>query len=223
MQTKMECPRCHTEIPLDDVNVATDMALCRRCNQTWSFADLQLDGRVQTINAQTPPKGTWLREDHSGTFTVGATTRSWGALFLVPFTCVWAGGSLTGIYGTQIYSGHFNLFFSLFGLPFLIGSICLIGMTLMTIGGRVTVTVNGGEGVIFTGVGAVGWRRRFSWREVKAIRCTERRNGRNYSTVKQITFEGAKRMNFASGLKEARLDFMYAVLCKKWRESGGRA
>lgn len=51
-------------------------------------------------------------------FEISATTESPIAFFLVPFMLVWSGGSLGGIYGTQIANGHFNLFLSLFGIPF---------------------------------------------------------------------------------------------------------
>ena len=41
-------------------------------------------------------------------FRLTLSTRSCIAFFLVPFTLFWAGGSLGGIYGTQIAKGEFN-------------------------------------------------------------------------------------------------------------------
>ena len=37
---KAVCPKCRGAIPLDDVNVATDIALCRRCEQTFAYSEL---------------------------------------------------------------------------------------------------------------------------------------------------------------------------------------
>jgi hypothetical protein len=218
MGNKITCPKCRAEIPLDDVNVARDIALCRQCGQTWSYGDLMADLQSDYPIPQTPPAGTWFHEQGPRAFTVGVTTRSLGALFIVPFTCVWAGGSMTGIYGTQIYRRHFELGQSLFGIPFLLGSIVLVSLAAMTICGKMTVSVDGDDGVIFTGVGPIGWRRRFNWRKVTSIRRTQQMNRNGMS--EQITFDGEKRLNFAGGIKAERLDYLLAVLRKKWRESG---
>jgi len=219
MRSKTLCPKCHSEIPLEDVNVATDIALCRRCSQTWSFAELVDDERTGNFNLKSPPRGTWFRENPPTGFEVGVSTRSGLAFFLVPFMCIWSGFSLGGIYGSQIAKGQFNPGMSLFGIPFLIGTLFLGGTAAMAICGKVTVSVDRDNGVIFTGVGPIGWRRRFNWRKVSAIRRTEKSGSRG-SVSQQITFEGERQFNFASGVKDERLNFMLAALRKKWRESG---
>jgi hypothetical protein len=216
---KILCPRCRLAIPLDDVNVATDIALCRQCGQTWSYADLNDESKISNFIPQSPPSGTWYQETGPRSFTVGSTTRSPIAFFLVPFMCVWSGFSLGGIYGGQIAKGQFNLGMSLFGIPFILGTLLFGSIAVMAVCGKIAVTVNGDDGVIFTGVGPVGWRRRFNWRSVTSIRRTEKIGNRG-SAYEQITFEGEKRLNFAAGVKTERLDFMLAILRKKWRESG---
>jgi hypothetical protein len=35
----MLCPRCGSEIPPDDMNLANLVAQCRQCNEVFSFAD----------------------------------------------------------------------------------------------------------------------------------------------------------------------------------------
>ncbi|HWY29875.1 MAG TPA: hypothetical protein VNX46_03925 [Candidatus Acidoferrum sp.] len=219
MGTKLICPKCRAEIPLEDVNVATDIALCRQCGQTWSYADLIEETKLPDFLPSTPPGGAWYMETGPRTFEVGSTTRSYAAFFLVPFMCVWSGGSLGGIYGTQFAKHHFVLSESLFGIPFILGTLLFGSIAVMSVCGKVTVTVDGDEGAVFTGVGPIGWRRRFNWRSVSAIRRTVKSGGRG-STSEQITFEGDKRMSFAAGIKSERLDFMIAMLRKKWRESG---
>jgi hypothetical protein len=216
---KILCPRCRSEIPLDDVNVSKDLALCRQCGQTWSYADLNEDNKASNFVPSSAPGGTWCEETGPGTFMVGSTTRSALAFFLVPFMCAWSGLSLGGIYGTQFTKGHFNLRESLIGIPFILGTLLFGSIAVMSVCGKVTVSLAGDDGVIFTGVGPIGWRRRFNWRKVTSIRRTEKIGNRG-STYEQITFEGEKRLNFAAGVKTERLDFMLAVLRKKWRESG---
>ncbi len=219
MGTKIVCPKCRAEIPLEDVNVATDLALCRQCGQTWSYAELINDSKSPDFDSRTPPSGAWFREMPPGGFTVGVSTRSPVAFFLVPFMCVWSGFSLGGIYGTQFHKGQFNFGMSLFGIPFILGTLLFGSIAVMSVCGKVTVTVEGDNGVIFTGVGPIGWRRRFNWRNVSAIRRSEKYGNRG-SVSHQITLEGEKRLNFAAGVKDDRLDFMLATLRRKWRESG---
>jgi hypothetical protein len=43
-------------------------------------------------------------------------------LFLIPFTALWSGVSMWGIYGRQLVQGKFDPAHSLFGLPFLLGT-----------------------------------------------------------------------------------------------------
>lgn len=218
MGIRITCPKCRADIPLDDVNVARDIALCRQCGQTWSYADLIADMQTDYGIPRTPPRGTWLHDRGPNSFEVGISTRSPIALFIVPFMCVWSGVSLGGIYGTQISRHHFQLFESLFGIPFLLGTIVLGSVAAMSICGKMTVSVNGDDGVVFTGVGPVGWRRRFSWRQVRAIRRTQRMNRNGIS--EQITFDGEKTLNFAGGVRSERLNYLLAVLRQKWRETG---
>ena len=46
--------------------------------------------------------------------------------FFLPFTAIWSGGSMIGIYGTQFWKCEFDLGQSLFGIPFLLGTIVLL-------------------------------------------------------------------------------------------------
>jgi hypothetical protein len=109
------CPLCRSAIAADDINVATDIALCRRCGKTFSFSELVGGSPGAAVDLTTPPSGAWFEQLGDG-FRVGATTRSWTALFVIPFTCVWSGFSLKSLYGKQFSSGHFDPTSSLFGV-----------------------------------------------------------------------------------------------------------
>src|SRR4051812_18688409 len=104
------------------------------------------------VDLTRPPAGARFVRNMRG-FEVSVSTRSVLAVFLVPFMCVWSGGSLGGIYGSQVMQGQFDLMRSLFGLPFLIGSVVLGSLTLMAVAGRVHVQVKGNDGSVFIGVG----------------------------------------------------------------------
>ena len=210
----LTCPKCRTEISTEDVNVSTDIALCRRCGETFSFAELSLDRVVADVDTSRPPGGTWYRAQ-GNEFEVGAVSRSGSAFFLVPFTLFWSGGSLGGIYGTQLAKGQFDLMQSLFGLPFLIGSLVLIPITLMTLFGRVVVRSSGDQGGVFIGVGPLGWTRRFRWSQIKGVRASETQWKQNDRALPVIELDGPTRLRFGSQLSEKRRDFMLAVLRRR--------
>jgi hypothetical protein len=201
---------------LADVNVATDIALCRRCERNFSYAEATSASPEAGVDLSRPPKGAWFQRTARG-FVVGASTRSPSALFLVPFMLVWSGGSLGGIYGSQWFSGKFNLPVSLFGIPFVLGSLILGSLALMTVCGQVVVTVESGSGTIFTGVGRLGWRRKFRWNEIATIR-TSKTHSNEGGTSEQITMEGKSRVDFASMLNVERRYFMLAALLRMRRE-----
>jgi hypothetical protein len=165
------------------------------CQTAVPFADRNI------VPVMTPPKGVDLVETMDG-FRLTLSTRSCIAIFLVPFTLVWAGGSLGGIYGTQIAKGEFNWMMSLFGLPFLVGSVALIGLTVMSVCGRTVVELAGGKFSIRTGALGVYRTRSAAWHDVRSCRLTEAtRRGRNsYSTSFQVVFkvDGAKDLQLSA-------------------------
>jgi hypothetical protein len=221
----VNCPKCQAEIPLADANVASDIALCRKCQEssprhTWQgFTELARDEAIPEVDLNRPPKGMWLKRAPSG-FELGSSTRSGIAFFLIPFMCLWSGGSIGGIYGTQIAKGHFNLALSLFGLPFVLGTIILAGFTLMTIAGKVCVRRNGPDGELFAGVGSLGFRKRFKWDQVKSIRRITRIGPRGHPS-QQICLQLTnieRPIWITSTNNRPRMDFLLGALNQLHRE-----
>lgn len=210
---KTRCPKCRVEIPLDDVNVAANIALCRRCEESFAFSELLEEQEAGPVDLNQPPKGAWFRRTPGG-FEVGSTTRSAAALFLVPFMCVWSGASLGGIYGSQIMKGKFELGQSLFGIPFLLGTLLFGSIAVMAVVGKIVVRVDGKNGEVFTGVGPIGWRRKFQRDDVTGVRRSQRRGSKG-QVSDQITIEGRKTINFGAGMKTERMTFMLAAL-RQW-------
>lgn len=195
---EFHCPDCGLPIASVDLAPAQGVAVCRFCEKSFPMAACQTAIPFEQrplIPVMTPPKGVDLVETMDG-FRLTLSTRSCIAVFLVPFTLFWAGGSLGGIYGTQIKNGEFNWMMSLFGLPFLAGSIFLIGLTMMTVCGRTIVELAGGKFSIRTGALGVYRTRSAAWHDVRSCRLTEAtRRGRNsYHTSFQVEIkvDGAK-------------------------------
>jgi hypothetical protein len=216
MVLKLTCPNCGQPLDSDAVNVANNVAFCRGCGHAYQLSELVVPASAADTSGRfdptiDPPKGCWFREDMDG-WTAGATTRSPVGFFLVPFVCVWSGFSLGGIYGEQIIHGKFNLFLSLFGIPFLLGSILFWYLAAMTFVGKIVVTVKGEELTVFAVVGWLGWRQR--------VKITpESRIGNQASDLSYpgnhgatIFLIGNKSIRFGSGLNFTRLMFLKQVL-----------
>ena len=219
----LHCPDCGLPIPTAEVAPSAGLAVCRLCDRTYTLAACQealpIEERVD-LPLGTPPKGVTLAEGMDG-FRLTLTTRSPMALFLVPFTLFWAGGSLGGLYGTQIAKGEFNLMMSLFGIPFLLGSVFLIGFTLMSVAGSQVVELKGGRLRVHAGAFGLRWGRSVDWRDVESARLHERpaRGRRRYGSVHEVevSVRGDKPLSFGSGIDPERLRWAIRFLAARIR------
>jgi hypothetical protein len=206
---------------MDDINVSTDIALCRACGKTFSFSEIVNGSEANGPDLNSPPTGAWFEQFPNG-FRTGASTRSWMAVFFVPFTCVWSGMSLSGIYGKQILSGSFDLTSSIFGLPFLIGSFFLVSLCAMTVAGKIEVVKDGERLSVFRGVGRLGWTRSYQWSDFSTARESAGRNGFNFNRQTQaVALEGKRRLAFGSMWNDERRYFVLSVLRRMLWDSTG--
>jgi hypothetical protein len=207
----MKCPKCNSEVPQQNINIQTDLAQCPACDAIFKVSENFEDTSADRFDINDPPEGAWIRNEMNQ-IVIGATTRSPIAFFLVPFMVVWSGGSIGGIYGSQLANGEFDLAMSLFGIPFLIGAIFFWSLALMAIWGKVELTLTKQGGQIFTGLGNLGLTRKFTWDEVATVR--EAQSSFNYpgSQGASIVLEGKQRISFAMGVKESRRYYLYRAL-----------
>ncbi|MCR9248933.1 MAG: hypothetical protein NXI20_00860 [bacterium] len=205
----MNCPNCSSVVDPKDVNIKTDLAKCGNCFHIFKISEHVLKEPIRPVDdgfdMANPPNGAWMRREINS-LVLGATTRSPIAFFLVPFMIIWSGGSLGGIYGSQIASGEFDMFLSLFGIPFLLGSIVFWSLALMAVWGKVEVTMDRYGGKVFTGLGNMGYTRKFAWDEISVVREGVSRS-RN-KTSHHIILEGKKRISFGTGVSSSRIYFL---------------
>lgn len=202
---EFHCPECGLPIEVADLAPGQGLAVCRYCEKPFPLAECRsaVPFADRNIVPVTPaPKRVQLEETMDG-FRLTLSTRSWIALFLVPFTLAWAGGSLGGIYGTQVAKGEFNLMMSLFGLPFLVGSVFLVALTVMAVAGRCVVELAGGRLTVRTGALGIHRTHAAAWRDVRGCRLTEvsRRGRHSYSTSYQVevSVAGGEPLRFGVG------------------------
>jgi len=160
MGTSCLCRHCGAVVATDDINVATDLALCRACGRSMPYSSIAATQGLPEVDLSAPPKG--LRIEHNLVSGLAMTwhRRNPAVFFLVPFTALWSGLSLYGIYGRQIADGEFDPTVSLMGLPFVIGTLVLAGVILFMLFGLHRVRLDRGALETFSGVGGLGRRRR---------------------------------------------------------------
>lgn len=160
MSDPYHCQSCGAGIALADVNVANDIALCRACGKTMPFSVIAPIPGSADVDLQRPPKGVRIEESPIHGRSIIYRKMSPIVLFLIPFTAVWSGLSMFGIYGTQIKEGAFDPARSLFGLPFLIGTVVLVSVILFNLFGRWRIGYSGGILTAVMELGPLGWTRR---------------------------------------------------------------
>jgi hypothetical protein len=208
----VNCPKCKAEILSENLNIPTDVGKCTSCGNVFQISKSIIDTDSE-FNINEIPKGAWYIQELNTTI-IGATTRNWIAFFIVPFMIVWSGFALGGIYGSQIFTGKFNPLMSLFGIPFILGSIIFWSFACMTIWGKVELTFDKQGGRVFTGVGKIGRTKNFKWNEISRI--GESMTNFHYpgSHAAQIVLEGRKRLFFGTGLNNERRYYILQALRK---------
>ncbi len=235
----LSCPQCRRSIPLDDVNVGKDVALCRGCGVAHSFADLMARGHWdEDVDLRHPPPGAWYGNQGFAT-VMGATHRSWGtALAALAFGLFWNGilsifvllatSSTLGLMhvvtpewfpAPRMNGGTmgvgFTVFLWIFLTPFLAIGATMVWTFANSLFGRTEVRIGDGSGVVFTGIGPVGWRRRFDPRSIREVRIETLASSNRQAPAKTrivLVRSDANPISFGSALPEDRRRFLTAAL-----------
>lgn len=236
------CSKCQRTIPSDDVNVANDVAFCRVCNVAHKLSSLVQGVQLDSVDVNSPPAGAWHRSSGLTTL-IGASHRSLGmALGLLAISLFWNGivsvfvlfavsstlrhmgvtvpGWFPGpnMNGSEMGVGM-TIFLWIFLTPFIVIGSAMIAGFVSTLAGHTEVRIRGSEGVIFNGIGSLGWSRRFDADQVKDVRIENERwrdsdGDRRSKTYILIETHEGKPMKFGSMLREERMKFVAAAVRK---------
>jgi len=237
------CPTCSKTILSDDVNVAKDIIYCRSCNLAHSLSALLQTSELTTgINFDRPPLGVHY-DLASGHLNVSATHRSLGmaagtlamALFwngiVSVFVLIAIAGTLKNLgvtlptwfpspdmNGSPMSTGM-TLFLWIFLTPFIVIGVSMMGAFFLSVGGRTEVQADPTGGTVFTGVGPLGYRRRFMPSHVSDVRIEDKQwrdsdGDRQQKTNIIIETKEGKLIRFGSMLSSERRKFLTAVLRK---------
>jgi hypothetical protein len=237
------CSRCGKVIPSEDINVARDVAYCRSCNLSHQLSALTQGPELDaSIDLNHPPAGAWYRNDGTGP-VIGATHRSLGAaLGALAISIFWNGivsvFVLLALAGTLHHLGlpqpgwfpapnmnggsmsaGMTIFLWIFLTPFILIGLVMIGAFLSALGGRTEVRMRNAEGTVFTGIGSLGYRRRFDASSVKDVRIDDKQwrdsgGDRRRKTCVVIETREGKVVRFGSMLAEERRKFVAGAVRK---------
>ncbi len=235
------CPKCSSPIQGDDVNASTDIAFCRSCNVAHKLSVIIRSGELMVgLDLNKPPKGVCCNTFGTST-TVVASHRALGAaLGSLAVALFWNGITSTFVLlalastlknmnvtvpewfpapemnGSMMGVGM-TLFLWLFLTPFIVIGMGMLGAFLMALGGKTEVHVDRGGSYVFTGIGFLGYRRRFSAADVLDVRIDDVRwrdsdgDSRRKTHVVIETRTG-KVIRLGSMLTEERRKFVAAFL-----------
>lgn len=106
-----------------------------------------------------------------------------------------------------------TLFLCVFLIPFVAIGLGVLGAALVAMAGRVEVRLRGPDGAVFTGIGPIGWRRRFDAASVKAVKFVESSVETNGKRQKLIGIETEhKTVKFGSVLTDQRRAWLAGAL-----------
>ena len=239
------CSSCKRSIPAQDVNVAQDVAYCRTCNRAHKLSELVHGTEAPEPDLSRPPAGTWYSSTALGA-VIGASHRSiGGAIGTLAISLFWNG--IVSVFLTLVISSTLHLlsvpvpdwfpnpkmngetmgwgmtlFLWLFLTPFILIGLAMIGAFFTALAGRTEIRIQQGHGVIFTGVGPIGRRRRFNPQLVSKVRVNDERwrdsdGDRRRRTEIVLEAEDGKRIRLGGSLPEERRNFLAAALRKALR------
>ena len=237
------CPRCKRLIPSEDINVAKDLAYCRNCNLAQSLSALA-SGTVANddVDLTQVPAGAWFRRDPD-CVVVGATNRSLGGAFgLLFFALFWNG--IVGMFVLLALSATlhqlgiglpswfpafvaksnsqpwgFIIFLWVFLTPFVAIGLAVLAGFLNCLAGRAEVRIQNGHADLFTGIGPIGFHKRFEVADVRDVRIEEqpwRSQAGNARPSTRILIETTSQaLQFGSMFSYTRRRFIAGALKKE--------
>ena len=231
MAKKYNCPKCGCEVGMGNINVKKDILLCSSCGAASRFSEIvdlereaeEEDSSRRLLNSKPPKHLKVISDPTDMTGRISLIYRKFSpmAFFLIPFTCAWSGFSMAAIYGSQIASGKFDLQASLFGLPFLVGSIVLVSVCLFCLFGKRVLTLERGNGKYFFGVGFIGIFKRFTYDRQTKVREGEtsytvgggRHGGGSPRSEIHLTHpNNSNTVRVCAGMSDDALDYVAAVI-----------
>lgn len=237
------CPSCDTELTSESINIAEGVALCPSCGKLTRLSEVIEYEKPSEEIVNDPPPGCSLHNDYDTT-VIRISIRSFGGFLGALFICLFWNGitsvfvviALSGLYANLVgpvpvwfpaptmddgpMGLGMTLFLCLFLTPFVTIGLIMFGAVLLAMGGSIVVRVGRDWATVKTGVGPIGYTRRFDPRKVKNISTGRSKIETNGEHKELIEIDADRTVRFASGLEEAKRDWLIAVLRRLLKDTG---
>jgi hypothetical protein len=106
-----------------------------------------------------------------------------------------------------------TIFLWFFLTPFIVIGLIMFGAFLSRLGGKTEVRIQNNNGIVFTGIGTLGYRRHFERQAVKEVRIQNNpKNSDQPRTIIVIETRAGKLIKFGSMLREDRRKFVASAV-----------
>ena len=162
MNGQYTCLTCGTAIPLDDINVAGDIALCRKCGNASAFSLVSGASGLADAGAGEPPRGVRVERDPmgGGTTIIYKYCIDWRIFLLIPSLLIWIGFGLYVVCGSQLMARSFDWRMSLLGILIILTAASAVAAEFFC---KYVITLKHGECTVFYGIRKLGYTRRFTY------------------------------------------------------------
>lgn len=155
--SKYKCPSCESTIPMDDINVGQNVALCRSCGISCAFSNLVNEEEDDRILAS-PPKHLTIEKTPQG-ITMIYRKRGFTAIFVILFAILWT-GMIWGVMVPSILQKNPEEL--LFCIPFIIADVLILCAACFFLFGKSIISASPGKGTYSCGIGIFKISRSFS-------------------------------------------------------------
>ena len=214
---ELKCPMCGALLAMEDVNMATDMALCRACNKISRFSELVQEERDEEILDSIPRRMSVTKTARG--LEVTYRKPKGAVFFLLLFALIWNAITYAAIFVMMGKMAHESLFGQLFLIPFvLVGFGTFLGAVYVLFG-RMTLTLSPGTGELFRGVGSLGRRQQFLLAKDSRISIEASNIQQNNKVLNKIVVEqpDGKPFEFGTGIAEKEAQQYVAALLRQMR------
>ncbi len=227
------CPVCGTEYHSESINIKEGVALCPGCGQLSRLSDVVAEDQSVVERISQPPRGCTV-VDAGREILVRASLRSVVGFFGSLFVCLFWNGivsvfvliAVSGLYSNLVgplpewfpspddgdMPLGMTLFLCIFMIPFVVIGLGMVGALFMNLAGRVEVKIGEDEASVFTGIGPIGWRRRFDPSQVHGVKLGYAKWESNGSHNELIVIDADRTVKFGTMLRDGRREWLRAIL-----------
>lgn len=210
----MKCPSCHAIVLLSQFDQSLGRTVCHFCSQPINVSEALLADACWRVDLSMPVEGTWVRPMGGRTaMEVGGLTRSPGWIMGLPLLLGMA--ALAMLLLRLLVDGHGG-WVAAAGFVVSLAAVAVLAVYVaMAWAGHVVVRVDEQRSEVFSGVGRLGWRRRFDWGDVRSL--SEQPSRARTPANPQglcLVLQADRPIRFGALLNDVRRYFIYAALCK---------